>query len=154
MDGYGALFSEASAEEADVIVIPADLRIDYAEAWQLAADDIDSTGKMGFGHEDSIFNEIQVLGVTAPIWGDVMVLRAGEEPFGDTDFQSALLGAMDALERTATPAPSGKAAATLASLPPAAATTTTFGTGPCSAPGTDTGHIQKTGVRNHPYSRF
>ncbi|MBS5650994.1 PhnD/SsuA/transferrin family substrate-binding protein [bacterium 210917-DFI.7.65] len=99
MDGYGALFSEASAEEADVIVIPADLRIDYAEAWQLAADDIDSTGKMGFGHEDSIFNEIQVLGVTAPIWGDVMVLRAGEEPFGDTDFQSALLGAMDALEK-------------------------------------------------------
>ena len=99
MDGYGALFSEASAEEADVIVIPADLRIDYAEAWKLAADDIDSTGKMGFGHEDSIFNEIQVLGVTAPIWGDVMVLRAGEEPFGDTDFQSDLLGAMDALEK-------------------------------------------------------
>ena len=54
---------------------------------------------MGFGHEDSIFIEIQVLGVTAPIWGDVMVLRAGEEPFGDTDFQSALLGAMDALEK-------------------------------------------------------
>ena len=93
IDGYGALVSEASAEEADVIVIPADLRIDYAEAWQLSTDDIDSTGKMGFGHNDSIFNEIQVLGVTAPIGGDVMVLRADEEPFGDADFQSALLGA-------------------------------------------------------------
>lgn len=98
IDGYGALFSEASRGEADVIVLSADLRVDYAAAWQLKSDDMDYTGKLGLGHEDSIFNEIQVLGVTEPIYGDVMVVCTDEEPFADAGFQTALINAMDALE--------------------------------------------------------
>lgn len=98
LDGYGALFSEAARQEADVIVIPADLRVDYSAAWQLAPDDMDHTGKLGLGRTDSIFNEIQVIGVTEPIYGDVMAVRTEEEPFADTDFQTALVNAMDALE--------------------------------------------------------
>jgi phosphonate transport system substrate-binding protein len=98
MDGYAALFAEASRGEADVIIIPADLRIDYATAWQLDEGEIDYTGKLGLGHEDSIFNELQVLGVTTPIYGDVMVLRAEEEPFNNDSFRAALLDAMEVLE--------------------------------------------------------
>lgn len=98
VDGYGVLFAEAASGDADVVVIAADKRIDYADAWQLSKDDMDHTGKLGFGHEDSIFNEIQAIGVTEPIYGDVMALRTEESPYSDADFQSALIGAMDALK--------------------------------------------------------
>ena len=98
IDGYGALFSEASRGEADVVILSADMRVDYAAAWQLKTDDMDYTGKLGLGQEDSIFNEIQVLGVTEPIYGDVLAVRTDEEPFGDADFQTALINAMKTLE--------------------------------------------------------
>ncbi len=98
IEGYGALFAEAGRGDADVIVIEADKRIDYAEAWKLSSEALDYTGKRGLGHEDSIFNEIQVLGVTEPIYGDVMVLRTEEEALRNVDFQYALIEAMDALE--------------------------------------------------------
>lgn len=98
IDGYGALFAEAAAGNADVIVIAADMRIDYADAWQLSEEEMDYTGKMGLGQEDSIFNEIQAIGVTEPIYGDVMALRTDEGPFADTDFQTALIAAMEAME--------------------------------------------------------
>lgn len=98
VDGYGVLFAEASSGEADVIVMAADKRIDYATAWQLSEDDMDYTGKLGFGQDDSIFNEIQVIGVTEPIYGDVMALRTEESPYSDADFQNALIDAMDALK--------------------------------------------------------
>lgn len=99
VDGYGALFAEAVRGEADVIVLSADKRIDYADAWQLGTDEIDSTGKMGLGRQDSIFNEISVIGVTEPIYGDVMALRTDETPFADADFQTALIAAMKALQK-------------------------------------------------------
>ena len=98
IDGYGAMFAEAAAGNADVIVIAADQRIDYAAAWQLGEDEMDHTGKMGLGQEDSIFNEIQVIGVTEPIYGDVMALRTEEAPFADTDFETALIAAMKTME--------------------------------------------------------
>ena len=98
IDGYGALMAEASRGEADVVVLAADLRVDYNTAWQLESDDMDYTGKMGLSRADSIFNELQVLGVTEPIYGDVLAVRTDEEPFADADFQTALIGAMDGLK--------------------------------------------------------
>lgn len=98
VDGYGVLFAEAGRQEADVIVLSADMRIDYSAAWQLSEDDIDHTGKLGMGHEDSIFNDLQVIGVTEPIYGDVMALRTEESPYSDANFQSALIASMDALK--------------------------------------------------------
>ncbi len=98
IDGYGALFAEAGRGDADIIVIEADKRVDYAEAWKLSTNALDYTGKRGLGHEDSIFNEIQVLGVTEEIYGDAMVLRTEDEAFRNVNFQYALIEAMDALE--------------------------------------------------------
>ena len=98
IDGYGALFTEAGGGNVDIIVIPADLRIDYSTAWQMDKNDIDYTGKMGLGHEDSIFNDIQVLGVTSTIYGDVMALSLADEVLAGDGFQTALVAAMDALE--------------------------------------------------------
>ncbi len=98
IDGYGALFTEAGHGSADIIVIPADLRIDYAMAWQMGENDIDYTGKMGLGHADSIFNDIQVLGVTSTIYGDVMALSLADETLAGDSFRTALTAAMDVLE--------------------------------------------------------
>ena len=99
VDGYGALFAEAGMGGADVIVLSADMRIDYAAAWQMPKDKLDPTGKAGLGHEDSIFNEILAIGVTAPIYGDVLTLRADEAPFTDAAFQQALIAAFKKLEQ-------------------------------------------------------
>lgn len=98
IDGYGALFAEAGGEQADVVVIAADQRIEYSLAWQLGREEIDYTGKFGLGHEDSIFNDIQVIGVTEPIWGDVMVISDAQEPYCEPGFQKAVIAAMEAME--------------------------------------------------------
>lgn len=98
IDGYGALFAEAALDEADVVVIAADERVDYAAAWQLAKDDMDYTGKMGLGRQDSIFNDLTVIGVTEPVYGDVMTVRTEDEHFADAGFQTALINAMTALQ--------------------------------------------------------
>lgn len=98
VDGYGALFAEAGRGEADVIVISADRRIDYDAAWMLSSDEMDYTGKRGLGHMDSIFNEIQVIGVTEPIYGDVMALRQAEGALSETEFHNALIAAMEEME--------------------------------------------------------
>lgn len=101
IDGYSALFTEAGSDAADVVVIAADMRIDYSAAWQMGTNDIDYTGKMGLGHEDSIFNDIQVLGVTEPVYGDVLALCTSDETLNREDFHTALLQAMDTLEANA-----------------------------------------------------
>ena len=98
IDGYGALFHDAAVGAADVIVIAADKRIDYAEAWRLAEDQMDHTGKLGLGRKDSIFNEVQVIGVTDPIFGDVMALRTEEEPYQSEGFREALKAALGTMK--------------------------------------------------------
>ena len=62
--GYGTAFSYAAAEQVDIIVCYADGRNDYEASWMLPVDQKDETGKQGMGRSESIWNELNVIGVT------------------------------------------------------------------------------------------
>ena len=72
LSGYGEAFAQAAAEAVDVIVCYADGRRDYEAAWNIATDKQDETGKAGMGRADTIWNELNVIGVTAPIYNDTV----------------------------------------------------------------------------------
>lgn len=72
--GYGTAFSYAAAEQVDVIVCYADGRNDYEASWNLPTDEQDETGKQGMGREDSIWNELNVIGVTDGIYNDTVAI--------------------------------------------------------------------------------
>ena len=65
--GYGTAFSYAAAEQVDIIVCYADGRNDYEASWMLPVDQKDETGKQGMGRSESIWNELNVIGVTEGI---------------------------------------------------------------------------------------
>ncbi len=82
--GYGTAFDYAAHGLADIIVCYADGRNDYEAAWTIAEDKQDETGKQGFGREDSIWNELNVIGVTEGIYNDtVAITKANEEVYND-----------------------------------------------------------------------
>ena len=62
--GYGDAFAQAAAEAVDIVVCYADGRNDYEAAWTLPTGQNDETGKTGMGRTDSIWNELNVIGVT------------------------------------------------------------------------------------------
>ena len=72
--GYGTAFSYAAAEQVDIIVCYADGRNDYEASWTLPVDQKDETGKQGMGRSDSIWNELNVIGVTDPIYNDTVAI--------------------------------------------------------------------------------
>jgi len=72
--GYGTAFSYAAAEQVDIIVCYADGRNDYEASWNLPVDQQDETGKQGMGREDSIWNELNVIGVTEGIYNDTVAI--------------------------------------------------------------------------------
>ncbi len=72
--GYGTAFSYAAAEQVDIIVCYADGRNDYEASWNLPVDQQDETGKQGMGREDSIWNELNVIGVTDGIYNDTVAV--------------------------------------------------------------------------------
>ena len=78
--GYGTAFSYAAAESIDVLVCYADGRNDYEASWTLPTDQQDETGKQGMGRSDSIWNEMNVIGVTEGIYNDTVAISK-ESPF-------------------------------------------------------------------------
>lgn len=72
--GYGTAFSYAAAEQVDIIVCYADGRNDYEASWTLPVDQQDETGKQGMGRTDSIWNELNVIGVTDGIYNDTVAI--------------------------------------------------------------------------------
>ena len=72
--GYGTAFSYAAAEQVDIIVCYADGRNDYEASWMLPTDQKDETGKQGMGRSDSIWNELNVIGVTDGIYNDTVAI--------------------------------------------------------------------------------
>lgn len=64
-DGYGATFNALAAETADVGTIYADARMHNASKWNSNEDG-------GFGREHEIWDEVGVIGVTAPIYNDTV----------------------------------------------------------------------------------
>ena len=87
--GYGTAFSYAAAESVDIIVCYADGRNDYEESWTLATDKQDSTGKQGMGRIESIWNELNVIGVTDGIYNDTVAISK-RSPYYTDELKDAL----------------------------------------------------------------
>ena len=92
--GYADAFAQAAAEQVDIIVCYADGRRDYEAAWNTATDSADATGKAGMGREDSIWNELSVIGVTDGIYNDTVAVTAAKEEIHNPEFINALQTAL------------------------------------------------------------
>ncbi len=94
LSGYGESFAQAAAESVDVIVCYADGRRDYEAAWTLPTDQQDETGKAGMGRADSIWNELSVIGVTAPIYNDTVSITKANTAVYNPEFIAAIQNAL------------------------------------------------------------
>ena len=88
--GYADAFAQAAAEQFDIIVCYADGRRDYEKAWNLPTDSKDETGKAGMGRTDSIWNELNVIGVTEPIYNDTVAITTANPDVYNPEFIAAL----------------------------------------------------------------
>ena len=89
LEGYGPSFSYAAAENVDIITCYADGRNDYEASWTLPTDQTDETGKQGMGRPDSIWNELNVIGVTEGVYNDTVSISK-ESPFYTPELVKAL----------------------------------------------------------------
>ncbi len=94
LSGYGDAFAEAAAEAVDIVVCYADGRRDYEDAWKIATDKQDATGKAGMGRSDSIWNELNVIGVTAPIYNDTVSITKANPAVYNPEFIKAMQTAL------------------------------------------------------------
>ena len=88
--GYGTAFAQAASEQLDIIVCYADGRNDYEDSWKLPTDQKDSTGKAGMGRTDSIWNEMNVIGVTEPIYNDTVAVTMANKDIYNKEFIAAI----------------------------------------------------------------
>ena len=92
--GYADAFAQAAAEQVDIIVCYADGRRDYEAAWNTATDSADATGKAGMGRTDTIWNEMNVIGVTPGIYNDTVAVTTAKKDIYNPEFISALQNAL------------------------------------------------------------
>ena len=92
--GYADAFAQAAAEQVDVIVCYADGRRDYENAWNIATDSADATGKAGMGRTESIWNELNVIGVTEGIYNDTVAITTANADVYNPEFINALQTAL------------------------------------------------------------
>ena len=92
--GYADAFAQAAAEQVDVIVCYADGRRDYEAAWNTATDSADATGKAGMGRTESIWNELNVIGVTEGIYNDTVAITTANPDVYNPEFINALQTAL------------------------------------------------------------
>ena len=92
--GYGDAFAQAAAEQVDIVLCYADGRRDYEIAWNLPVDQKDETGKQGMGREDSIWNEMNVIGVTEGIYNDTVSVTTANPEIYNPEFITALQTAL------------------------------------------------------------
>ena len=94
LSGYGEAFAQAAAEAVDIIVCYADGRNDYEAAWTIPTDSADETGKAGMGREDSIWNELNVIGVTPGIYNDTVAVTKAKADIYNPEFIAAMQNAL------------------------------------------------------------
>ena len=92
--GYADAFAQAAAEQVDIIVCYADGRRDYEAAWNIPSNSADETGKAGMGREDSIWNELNVIGVTDGIYNDTVAITTAKADIYNPEFINALQTAL------------------------------------------------------------
>ncbi len=85
-DGGFSLLSALADGTADVAVIPADMRIDFADQW-----------KAGLNRSRGIFEETAVIGVTEKSYDTVLAVRPGDAALTGEPFRSALAAALTAV---------------------------------------------------------
>ena len=88
--GYAEGFALAAAETIDIIVCYADGRNDYEKAWNIATTEKDDTGKGGMGREKSIWEELNVIGVTEGIYNDTVSVTREKPEIYNPEFIKAL----------------------------------------------------------------
>ena len=91
---YGDQFAQAAAETVDIIVCYADGRRDYEAAWQLPIGESDPTGKAGMGRQDTIWNELNVIGVTKGIYNDTVAITKVKPEIYNDAFRTAIQDAL------------------------------------------------------------
>ena len=94
LSGYGEAFAQAAAEAVDIIVCYADGRNDYEAAWTIPTESADETGKAGMGREDSIWNELNVIGVTPGIYNDTVAVTKAKADIYNPEFIAAMQNAL------------------------------------------------------------
>ena len=94
LSGYGEAFAQAAAEAVDIIVCYADGRNDYEAAWTIPTDSADETGKAGMGREDSIWNELNVIGVTPGIYNYTVAVTKAKADIYNPEFIAAMQNAL------------------------------------------------------------
>ena len=92
--GYADAFAQAAAEQVDIIVCYADGRRDYENAWNTSSDSKDATGKAGMGRTESIWNELNVIGVPDGIYNDTVAVTTANPEIYNPEFMSALQTAL------------------------------------------------------------
>ena len=92
--GYGDAFAQAAAEAVDIVVCYADGRNDYEAAWVLPTGEADPTGKAGMGRTDSIWNELNVIGVTPGIYNDTVSITKANADVYNPEFIAAMQQAL------------------------------------------------------------
>ena len=91
---YGDAFAQAAAETVDIIVCYADGRRDYETAWNVAIGEADETGKAGMGREGTIWDELNVIGVTPGIYNDTVAVTKAKDEIYNPEFIAALQNAL------------------------------------------------------------
>ena len=94
LSGYGEAFAQGAAEAVDIVVCYADGRRDYEDAWLLATNQQDATGKAGMGRTDTIWNELNVIGVTAGIYNDTVSITKANPEVYNPEFIAAIQTAL------------------------------------------------------------
>lgn len=92
--GYAEGFAMAASETIDIIVCYADGRNDYEDAWKLPITEKDPTGKGGMGREASIWDELNVIGVTEGIYNDTVAVTKARPEIYNPEFIKALQDAL------------------------------------------------------------
>ena len=92
--GYADAFAQAASEQVDIICCYADGRRDYEKPWNLPTDQQDETGKQGMGREGSIWDELNVIGVTAGIYNDTVAVTTAKPEIYNPEFINALQTAL------------------------------------------------------------
>lgn len=90
LGGYPDGFAQAAAENIDVIVCYADGRNDYEAAWTIPVTEKDETGKSGMGRTASIWEELNVIGVTEGIYNDTVAITKAKPEVYNPEFIKAL----------------------------------------------------------------
>ena len=100
---YADCFQKLSAELIDVTVCYADGRTDYEEDWETPTDKETSKGA-GWGRPASIWDEVNVIGVTLDIVNDTISITKAKPEIYNPEFIKAFQDSMIAISET----PEGK----------------------------------------------